>query len=359
MVTKMPWNPFSRTGPTMAIPRQNAMRLNTAAINLNRNLRVYVNAYSKARNANNGAAIPPLNSKVVNALKKYINAKRPRAAGAAAAAVNNAGGSNNNAAAAAAGAANASGSSPANVGAAAAKPLLALGAPPNQAAAAAAGAAKQQALALGQGSNAANAAGAKAAANAANAATPQQAANAAASGAAAAGLPPNNQAQAAEAAAANELPSGTGGVNINTLRGAIGQNVNAMNAARARQEKLRLNVILKKFGNVPNNMRNQVNNYRRRLNNKIGGVAAAPGVNVAGPRNEGLVPGVPAPQMQEKTIKAPNGRNIVVVRANNKARWNFKNAANKAKYNLNNRNKNTPTIRNLNLNTSSLFPQGN
>jgi hypothetical protein len=48
-----------------------------------------------------------------------------------------------------------------------------------------------------------------------------------------------------------------------------------------------------------------------------------------------------------------------VFRANNKARWNFKNDENKTKYNLNNRNKNTPVIRkNVNLNASALYGNG-
>jgi hypothetical protein len=61
---------------------------------------------------------------------------------------------------------------------------------------------------------------------------------------------------------------------------------------------------------------------------------------------------------EEKLVKAPNGRSIAVIRKNSSSRWNFKNEANKAKYNLNNRNKNTPTIRNTNMNTGTMF-QGN
>lgn len=218
------WTGMFRRGPAAGmIPRSNATRLNGSAIALNANLRTYVNAYTNARNKNNNASIPPLNAKVVNALKRYINSKRPKAAGAAAAAVNNAGGSNANAAAAAAGAANATGSSPNNVGAAAANPLLALEAPPAQVAAAAAGAAKQQALALGMGSNKANNVAANAAANAANAArpnaTPTQAANAAAAGAAAAGLNENAQGNAAEAAAANANLRAKVNARLSHLRG--------------------------------------------------------------------------------------------------------------------------------------------
>lgn len=345
--------------------RRPAVRLDSQAISLNTNLRTYVNAYVKARNSNNANAMPPINSKIVNSLKRYINTKRPSAAGAAAAAVNNTGGSNNNAAAAAAGVMNAQGASPANIGAAAAKPLLVLGAPPNQVAAAAAGAAKQQALSMGQGSNEANSVAANAAAeavnNAAPNATPNQAANAASAGAAAAGLPANNQAQAAaNAAAAAEpnLPGGSGGVNMNTLKGAIAQNVNKMSIGEARQGKLLLNRIISKVGTIDNaNLKTKVNNYRRRLNNKI---------SIIQSRQQALTAESQLPQAQrptrpnlEKTIEASNGRSIVLIRANNKARWNFKNNANKNKYNLNGRNTNNPTIRNINVGTGNLFKQEN
>ena len=291
----MVWNPFRRGPPAGAVLP------NAAAINLNRNLRTYVSAYTNARNKNNNTSIPPLNTKVVNALKRYINAKRPKAAGAAAAAVNNAGGSNANAAAAAAGAANASGSSPNNVGAAAAKPLLALGAPPAQVAAAAAGAAKQQALALGMGSSNANNVGANAAANAANAArpsaTPQQAANAAATGAAAAGLPANAQGNAAQQAAAQAAVQGPNTKMQSLLRNYIRQGVNRLkNAAAVRVVKGEFNRRRRAAGNLLPGLAKEANNYNRNLNAKLasftGGGAA--GVNVVN-QGSGFIPGAPAP----------------------------------------------------------------
>jgi hypothetical protein len=55
--------------------------------------------------------------------------------------------------------------------------------------------------------------------------------------------------------------------------------------------------------------------------------------------------GVAPPMTYKKTIETPNGRNVFIVRANNKAPWNFQNNANKGKYTLNNRLENTPTIR--------------
>lgn len=55
--------------------------------------------------------------------------------------------------------------------------------------------------------------------------------------------------------------------------------------------------------------------------------------------------GLAPPMTYKKTIETPNGRNVFIVRANNKAPWNFQNNANKGKYTLNNRLENTPTIR--------------
>ena len=96
----MIWNPFARWGPDVN------------ALALKQNLKTYVNAYTNIRNKNNKSALPPLNTKIVNALKRYINSKRPKAAGAAAAAVNNAGGNNANAAAAAVGVTQGNGTTP-------------------------------------------------------------------------------------------------------------------------------------------------------------------------------------------------------------------------------------------------------
>ena len=270
---------FRRRPATSAIPRSNATRLNGSTIALNANLRNYVNAYTNARNNNSKKnSIPPMNAKIVNSLKRYINSKRPKAAGAAAAAVNNAGGSNANAAAAAAGVAGSSSSSPNTLAIAAAKPLLALEAPPAQVAAAAAGAAKQQALALGMGSNKANNVAANAAANAANAArpnaTPTQAANAAAAGAAAAGLNGNAQANAAQAAAAAAVQPGETG----------------------------------------------------------------------------------SPAILEMNINVPGSNTKVKVKRNNAgSNWYFANSINNSKFNLNNRNQNKSTIRNIS--SGNMFKQ--
>lgn len=79
--------------------------------------------------------------------------------------------------------------------------------------------------------------------------------------------------------------------------------------------------------------------------------AAAPAVNTVNNTGAALA----TMFGEEKMVKAPNGRNIAVVRTNSSSRWTFKNNANKAKYNLNNRNKNTPTIRNVNVSTGSMF----
>lgn len=233
-ITQGFWSRFGRN-PAMS---------NKANSNLERNVGIYVQSYLK--NRNNQAKVPPLNKYVANALHKYINAKRIRSAGAAAAAVQAAGGNANNAARAAAAAAQTSPSaSPAVAGQNVQNALLAIQAPPAQAAAAAAGAARQQALALGQGSNAANNAGARAAANAANNArpnaTPNQAAHTAASGAAAAGLPTTIVNNAAKVAAINALKAQTEAVRaklnkpnerVNFLKTLTNLNTNAkVNAA--------------------------------------------------------------------------------------------------------------------------------
>jgi hypothetical protein len=55
--------------------------------------------------------------------------------------------------------------------------------------------------------------------------------------------------------------------------------------------------------------------------------------------------GLAPPGTYKKTIVTPNNRNVVVIRANNTEPWNFQKNSNKAKYTLNNRLANTPTIR--------------
>lgn len=83
-------------------------------------------------------------------------------------------------------------------------------------------------------------------------------------------------------------------------------------------------------------------------------------------RGAALIAASQAPAIQRKPsnnleteVKAPNGRSIVVTRANKTARWNFKNNANKAKYNLANRLANKPTVYEVNVGTGNLFKQGN
>jgi hypothetical protein len=345
-------NRFRRGSATNAIPRSNATRLNGSAIALNTNLRNYVNAYTNARNNNSKKnSIPPMNAKIVNSLKRYINSKRPKAAGAAAAAVNNAGGSNANAAAAAAGVAGSSSSSPNTLAIAAAKPLLALEAPPAQVAAAAAGAAKQQALALGMGSNKANNVAANAAANAANAAnpkaSPQQAANAAAAGAAAAGLNANAQENAAEAAAENATPR-----SIKILKSYLANHTNnrAPNGQIRMLNKYRANANAS--GQLNANLRSKVNARLSHLRG-LGAAAAAqrPNTGIRANETSGAAP-------MEMNINVPGSNIKVKVKRNNVgSNWYFANSANNAKYNLNNRNQNKPRVRNVG--SGNLFKQGN
>jgi hypothetical protein len=67
----------------------------------------------------------------------------------------------------------------------------------------------------------------------------------------------------------------------------------------------------------------------------------------------------PARPNLEKIVKAPNGRNIAVKRDNPNARWNFKNNANKMKYNLSNRFANVPTVYEVNVGSGNLFKTNN
>jgi hypothetical protein len=324
---------WSRFGKKPGAP---ANQLNS---NLERNVRIFANSYFKNRNSPN--KLPPINKYLTNSLHKYMNAKRPRAAGAAAAAVQNAGGSNANAAKAAAGAMKANGATPGALGIAAAAPLLALNAPPAQAAAAAAGAAKQQALALGMGSNAANNVAAKAAARAANQARPNarpvNAAQTAAAGAAAAGLNANAQAAAASISLAN---SGYPG-NANNLRRIIEVNAGMMSKGSKAEALRRLNIILGRSGNkLSPNLKNRANAFRSMIVRN----------NAPLTRGFGLMRQAAANQTQrprnnnERTVKAPNGRNVTLIREHKEARWNFKNNANKQKYEIMNRLSNTPEI---------------
>ena len=130
-----------------------------------------------------------------------------------------------------------------------------------------------------------------------------------------------------------------------------------------------LNALNRKVNNAAKNV-NLNNNARARLNDIKSRIKAAMNAKAPAPTRANLLlrqaatqqePNLSAGSLysQEKTIKAPNNRNVVVIRANNKARWNFKNPNNATKYNLNNRNGNTPKIRNVNVNTGNLIKQGN
>jgi hypothetical protein len=351
---------------------------------------------------------------MAKALHKYINTKRARVAGAAAAATGNAGASVPVQTVVAARVVNTHPSaSPSRTGNNAASAAQRAGATPLQITAAAAGAAQQQALGQNRGTNAAQQAGAEAAAAAAQQARPNasaaQQAQTAAAGAAAANV--NAKRAALEALLIgvtnnnitnpnlksieevkqlkenlealninnnrkkavlnlinsrlreNVVQSGSGKANINSLRGAVTQNTSVMNQARATEELRRLNLLLIKVGQVNNeNLKRNITNYRRRLNAKVN---PAPSRRQA--RGSSLLRQAASAQTQrpatspnlEKTVKAPNGRSIVVIRANKNARWNFKNDENKSKYNLRNRNKNEPVVYEVNVNSGNLFKQAN
>lgn len=293
--------------------------VNNANKNLERNVGIYVQSYLKNRNVPN--KVPPINNYMARALHKYINTKRVRVAGAGAAATGNAGASPQVQADVAARVANTPPSaSPLMIGNKAANAAQQAGATPLQITAAAAGAAQAQAQMQRQSPNAVQQAGAEAAAQAAQQArpnaTPAQQAQTAAAGAEAA----NGNAKRAALAAllngvtnnnitspngksiaeveklkanlealninnnrktnvlrlinnrlrSNTVSGGSGGANINAVRGAVNQNTNVMNQAQAREELLRLNVLLGKVGTINNaNLQTKIQNYRRRLSNKV------------------------------------------------------------------------------------------
>ena len=310
-ITQGFWSRFGRN-PAMS---------NKANSNLERNVGIYVQSYLKNRNVPN--KVPPINNYMAKALHKYINAKRARVAAAAAAAAGNAGAPQPVQAEVAAGVVKTSPSAPpSNAGNNAANAAKQAGATPLQITAAAAGAAQAQAQMQRQSPNATQQAGAEAAASAAqqvrpNASATQQAQTASAGAAAANGnakraalmtllngvtnnniTSPNGKSIAEveklkanlealninnnrkttvirlinNRLRTNVAPNagGSGGVNINAVRGAVNQNTNVMNQAQAREELRRLNVLLGKVGTINNaNLQTKIQNYRRRLNNKV------------------------------------------------------------------------------------------
>jgi len=151
------------------------------------------------------------------------------------------------------------------------------------------------------------------------------------------------------------------GLNVNKLENAAKQ-FNTMNAPTKNSLRLALNEKLKTL-NKTSPQYNRIQNIQAKIGGRTAAAFVGPVNNPPLTRSESIVAQSQRqqapPQAIEKTIKAPTGRNIVVFRANNKARWNFKNDENKTKYNLNNRNKNTPVIRkNVNLNASALYGNG-
>lgn len=203
------------------------------------------------------------------------------------------------------------------------------------------------------GSNNVAARAGNAAAAAPSSATPGNVGNRAANAAANAGAGPTVQAAAAAGAAKNHaLAIGAPPPVANAEASNAAANA-AANATNNPNTAARAAATGAAAANVPKNQQNAA------AVNAANNVQPAPTrANLLRQAATQQAPRQATPGM-EKTIKAPNGRNITVVRANNKARWNFKNANNASKYNLNNRNGNTPKIRNVNVNTGNLFKQGN
>ena len=203
------FNRFFKT-PNSTVPISNVPNPNTTSSsvpanvgpnsNLEKNVRAYVNGYIRNRNTNK---LPNLNKAMVLALHKYVNFKRPRAAGTVAGVLGNAKAPEKVQLAGGLAAGNVPlTATPAAAGSQVGNNVKTAGGNATQAAAAAAAAAKQQAVNQGKPANVATQAGATAAARMANAntQTPVAASNAARNGAAAAGLPENAQENAAKRA---------------------------------------------------------------------------------------------------------------------------------------------------------------
>jgi hypothetical protein len=363
--------------------RRQSVTVNNANKNLERNVGIYVKSYLKNRNVPN--KVPPINNYMAKALHKYINTKRARVAGAAAAATGNAGASVPVQAEVAESVVHTPPSAPpSRTGNNAANAAQRAGATSLQITAAAAGAAQQQALGQNRGPNAAQQAGAEAAAAAAQQARPNasaaQQAQTAAAGAAAANVNPKRAALEALLSGVtnnnitspngksiadvkklkesledlninsnrkravlnlinsrlreNVVQSGSGNVNINSLRGAVNQNTSVMNKEQATEELRQLNLLLSKVGQVNNeNLKTKISKYRRLLNAKANPVS----LNEVGSR---------APL--ELNINVPGSNTKVKVkRSNVGSNWNFANSANNARYSLYNRNKNVPTVQTI------------
>ena len=202
---------FSRfRKPAAAAPlRGNSLMAQAALINavnpnnkLANNVKAYVDGY--LRNRNNSAKVPPLNSKMANALHTYINAKRARVPGAAAAGAANAGATSNIQTAAALAAGNVPPSAPpSNVASQTANAVRQAGGNMRQASGAATAAAAQHTANQGKTPNQiARQTASVAVQTAPTNATPANVANTAANAAAAA-VPPTKIPQAAANAAAN------------------------------------------------------------------------------------------------------------------------------------------------------------
>jgi len=336
--------------------RRQPVTVNNANKNLERNVGIYVQSYLKNRNAPN--KVPPINNYMARALHKYINTKRARVAGAVAAATGNAGATPPVQAAAASGAASTPPSAPpSNAGKNAARAAQQAGATPLQITAAAAGAAQQQAMGQNKGPNAAQQARP-------NASATQQAQTAAAGAAAAnvnakraaleallngvtnnsitnpngksiaeveklkanlEALNINNNRKKATLNLINKrlrenvVQGGSGSANMNSLRGAVNQNINFMNTAQAAEELRRLNVLLNKVGQVNNaNLQKKINNYHRRLNAKVN--PSVPLTRRQALFQQGLATNLNYARFARTLVNTPNSTSIMGAIANAKSK---------------------------------------
>jgi len=139
--------------------------------------------------------------------------------------------------------------------------------------------------------------------------------------------------------------------NRNTISGAIANYVMAVNKAAYLNNAAGRAVQLAQRGVIPEPVVAPIVTAAARQNN-----ATARAAGQLSRRNALLRQMQVPPPSLENTVKAPNGRNIAVIRNTPQSPWRFKNQANGNKYTLINTTKNKPVIP---VTPRSLFAQSN
>jgi hypothetical protein len=150
----------------------------------------------------------------------------------------------------------------------------------------------------------------------------------------------------------NQLINSTA-TNRNQVNRAIANYVMAVNKAAYLNAAARQAIPLAQRGVIPETPTANIVTAAARANTGVAQTAQE-----LSRRNALLGQAQMPPPSLENTVKAPNGRNIAVIRNNTRSRWRFKNQANGNKYTLINTTKNRPAIE-APVTPSSLFAQSN